>query len=46
MFYRAYVYCEYCHKDVTVLSKIKKCKCHKGIYLSNHVIHEQKTVQL
>lgn len=27
---RAYYYCENCHKDVTDLNDIKKCKCHHG----------------
>jgi hypothetical protein len=29
-FFRAYFYCEFCHKDVTNLQLIKKCKCHFG----------------
>jgi potassium large conductance calcium-activated channel subfamily M alpha protein 1 len=27
---KAYYYCELCHKDVTDLKLIKKCKCHRG----------------
>ena len=34
LFLRAYYYCEICHKDFVDLSKIKKCKCHKGKSLS------------
>lgn len=29
---RAFYYCEYCHKNVTDLNKIKECKCNQGIY--------------
>ncbi len=32
---RAYFYCENCHKDVTDLDEVKKCKCHHGKSLLN-----------
>lgn len=31
--YRAYYYCELCHKDTTDLNKIKKCNCTRGWFL-------------
>jgi potassium large conductance calcium-activated channel subfamily M alpha protein 1 len=30
---RAFYYCETCHKDVTDLVNIKKCKCNHGILI-------------
>lgn len=31
---RAYFYCEFCHKNVIDLNKIKQCKCHQGNFFN------------
>ena len=43
---RAFHYCEYCHKEVTDLNKIKKCKCLTSKYFNLFVSYEIKKLRI